>query len=544
MTKYQPLRNKGPFCSQRSRILLIFAVISLAVGWTIFHNIDIQSHFDTYISPWNKDSMLKPAVSHLDPNTKYLSYLPFAGLTNQFIGLEIAAYAAKQLNRTLILPPIISNSHDHENTHQRWSRFLDLRRFTELTGIPVLEWDTVRPLDAHQHQAGQDYTQIGRFQGSQDPTTKRWNSVAENITCQIIYGYGAPNINVNISGLSFLWHFLFRPIFVDPPPRKSENPTDDFMKYAKDTYHRNVDVFVMDDLVARYSDYDDNAESNDGGHQILLLGHTFKIKNPGYTSRYWTEIGQHLHFVPQVMEYVAEKLNEEFQDDQGAEVLPNDDPEEVLIETNSNENIDEIGDQTVNTTEIKAPRTRIPHIAVHLRRGDIWMKCSEANRISCLLPFDYYARAVQRARAVVVSSPSLSINAEHMPVIVTTDTDSEDDLRQIKEHGWHLFDHEKHETVRIWGSFGPAMIDSAILAHADVLVGSGKSTMSRVAAERQKDWYKHETIYPEEINTKQKRTLLTRRSSNGMRKRRMDVEEEEDERPWDWIQDDDVVLVY
>ncbi|KAG0267239.1 hypothetical protein BG011_007648 [Mortierella polycephala] len=535
MMKHQPYQSKDPFSSRRSKVLLIFAAITLASGWTVLHIIDLQRYLDTSILSWNKSSdhhasfnndtdndILKPAISHLDPNTKYLSYLPFAGLTNQFIALEVAAYTAKRLNRTLIIPPIITNTHNHENTHQRWSQFLDLPRFTELTGLTVLEWDTVRPLDAHQHQAGQDHAQMGRARGGQNPTAKRWNSVAENITCQIVYGYGAPDLNVNISGMNFLWHFLFRATFVDPPSRKPEIPFYDRKKYAQDNQHSDEDLIVMEDLVARYRDYDDSADINNGGYQILFLSHTFKVKDPEYGNRrYWMEIGQHLHFVPQVMEYVTDKMNEEVQGDHEVEMLPNDDPEEVHTEVETNTN--------------KTPRTRIPHIAIHLRRGDIWKKCSEADKNSCIIPFDYYVHAVQRARALIASSSSLSINAEHMPVIVTTDTDSEDDLRQIKEHGWHTLDHEKYETARIWGPFGPAMIDSAILAHADVLIGSSKSTMSRIAALRQRTWYKRETIYSGEKDTKQKRMLLTRRSSNGMGKRRMDMEEEND---------DDVVLVY
>ncbi|KAG0373848.1 hypothetical protein BGX24_011166, partial [Mortierella sp. AD032] len=103
-------------------------------------------------TPTPAPTLLEPATTFLDPNTKYLSFMPFGGLTNQFISVQSAAYIASKLNRTLLLPPIISNSHDHENTHQRWSQYMNLHKLTTITGIRVLEWDQVRPLSSAQRQ--------------------------------------------------------------------------------------------------------------------------------------------------------------------------------------------------------------------------------------------------------------------------------------------------------------------------------------------------------------------------------------------------------
>ncbi|KAI8344966.1 hypothetical protein B0O80DRAFT_534672 [Mortierella sp. GBAus27b] len=151
---------------------------------------------------------LTPAKTLLDPNVRYLSYLPFAGLTNQFMGLQNAMYAAKLLNRTLIIPPIVSNVHDNDNTHQRWSLYFDMQKFTNLTGVQVVEWDSVRPLTDAQRQVGRDQanwaTALGRGGagggggggggGGVEPESDAWAMVAENITCQIIYGYGTPRM--------------------------------------------------------------------------------------------------------------------------------------------------------------------------------------------------------------------------------------------------------------------------------------------------------------------------------------------------------------
>ncbi|KAF9197020.1 hypothetical protein BGZ50_002731 [Haplosporangium sp. Z 11] len=454
-------------------------------------------------SPPAPEGVLEPAVFLLDPNTKYLSYLPFAGLTNQFIALEVALFAATRLNRTLIIPPIISNTHDNENTHQRWSQFLDLPRFTNLTGIPILEWDTVRPLNHLQRQVGKDQALLGLARG-EGVETDQWRGIAENVICQIIHGYGAPDLDTNISARNFAWHFLFRVTFVRPPPRKTETPVYGRTKIALDKAHE-ADLVDMDDQVARYQDYDDEAAGHgqgpDGKLKILFLSHTFKIKDPEHVGRYWREIGRNLHFVPQLMEYATMLVNAAVLGDKDIEVVTNDDPEEA--ETNENykktisagsEEQKQEEEEIIDTIDTKVLLTRIPHIAVHLRRGDIGMKCSETDMATCIVPFERYAEAVDRARIMAATANVTS----HLPVVVTTDSDFEDDFRQIREFGWHQLDHEKYKTEETWGPFGPAMVDAGILAQADVFIGSEKSTMTRIAAARQKAWYQRKPLYPVE----------------------------------------------
>ncbi|KAG0195071.1 hypothetical protein BGX33_004350, partial [Mortierella sp. NVP41] len=117
-----------------------------------------------------------------------------------------------------------------------------------------------------------------------------------------------------------------------------------------------------------------------------------------------------------------------------------------------------------------------------------------------------YAEAVDRAQ-IIAATTSVTT---HLPVVVTTDSDSEDDFRQIRELGWHRLDHEKYKTKETWGAFGPAMVDAGILAQADVFVGSGKSTMTRIAAARQKAWYRRKTLYPVKKHQMRRRSLEER----------------------------------
>ncbi|KAF9202194.1 hypothetical protein BGZ49_007607 [Haplosporangium sp. Z 27] len=503
----------------KTRTLIILSIIIIVSAWTLLSSIDLldfTTHFDNVSSSDslnNNDNQLQehtdvhdsnnnvslanlgpltPAESLLDPNTKYVSFLPFAGLTNQFMGLEFGALLAKKLNRTLILPPIISNNHDDENTHQHWSRYFDLPRFTHLTGIPVLEWDHVRPLTPAQRAVGRDQALRRTPNGTIE--TKEWVQVAENLTCEMISGYGGLEKGVNHSARNFLWHFLFRAIYVQKPPPPPGTPDFTQANVTGGAYLNNG-MDVLDDIVARYID----SES-----QLLVLSNTYKIQDPPYGNRrQWSEIGANLHFVPQLMEYVTMCVNEELRRDRGIETLLNDDPEEKevpvddkdalpQIPKSKNPNATDSGDiDNPETSKITAPVVRIPHIAVHLRRGDIGLKCS-ADKERCLVPFDRIVEAVALARTAAAARGLHS----RLPVVVTTDTTSEDDIQRIQQLGWHRMDHSKYGTEKLWGSFGAVLVDSAILAHADEFVGTAVSTLSKIAAARQSSWYHRKAIYP------------------------------------------------
>ncbi|KAF9330822.1 hypothetical protein BG006_006252 [Podila minutissima] len=410
-----------------------------------------QQHGHTVSDPSRDETPPTPPPLLLDPSTKYLSFLPFAGLTNQFIGVEIAAYIALRLNRTLLVPPIISNIHDHDNTHQSWSRYFDFKRFSNLTGIPVVEWDTVRPLNAAQTRVGRE-----RALGGGSAPTEEWLALATDMTCQIIYGYGNPVKEINSSARSFVSHFFLNLIFQAPPAPAPGAQVYDHHQYAKDELNPES-LVIMEDLIERYAGFQD---------QMLLLSHTFKIKDP--QNRYWRTIGQHLHFEPVLAKYARERVMNEIREDSGAAPERAVDPESV-----DREEVD-----------------RIPYIAIHLRRGDILSKCTGAHEdpTHCEVPISSYAEVVERVRAGL---------RHKRPVVVTTDSDSMEELEEMKSLGWHRIDHSEDDVHEALGAFGPAFVDASILAHADVFLGSVKSTMSRVAANRQLSWYHRSTIYPQ-----------------------------------------------
>ncbi|KAG0006426.1 hypothetical protein BGZ65_008185 [Modicella reniformis] len=365
---------------------------------------------------------ISPPKTLLDPSVKYLGYMTYAGLTNQFIALENAAYLAFRLNRTLIIPPITTNSHDKYNSNQRWSDFFDLARFTTLTGLNVVEWNDIRPLTQEQTQVGLQQAMMG---GKPFPL---WEALAENLTCQVVYGFGDSE-RLHTTEVTFARQFLLRPQFVRPPPRLAKTKVYDRRKIAKDNTNME-DIVIINDFLDRYANNTD---------QLLFLSHAFKLKDP-LMRRSWNEVARYLHFVPKVRAY-AQRL-----------------------------------------IEHRAPETKRNgnrYIAIHVRRGDIWVKCAAKppeEMVDCVTPLGYYAEQLEKAYRIA---------GEKLPVIVTTDSKSSEDRVKMAKLGWRRLDHTLYTTEDELGIFGPAMVDASILADAEIMIGSYSSSMSRVAERRQ-----------------------------------------------------------
>ncbi|KAF9423944.1 hypothetical protein BGZ94_008127 [Podila epigama] len=426
----------------------------------------------------------------LTPNTQYITFLPFAGLTNQFIGLEKAAYIAMRLNRTLIVPPIISNTHDHDNTHQSWSRYFDLARFTTETGVPVVEWDTVRPLNPAQAQVGRDQALLGAFpdRPKPSPTSPEWSAVADKVKCHVIYGYGKPGKDINVSAQYFSYHFFLDLVFTDPPVQEAGATVWDHNRWAKDEMDP-TQVVVVEDLIERF-------QKGFEKEQLLLLSHTFKLKDP--QNQFWDKVGQFLHFQPELVEYAKQRVLQEVQGNMVGPVHEEDKEKEK-----EKEKEDDVNKHGYDVEENKGEdgnngndngENPVQYIAVHLRRGDIFKKClPKTHRSQCEVPISEFAKGVAQFRA---ANPA---ERKDWPVIVATDSNSPAEFAELKALAWHRMDHTNDDSVARLGAFGPALVDAALLAHADVLVGSEVSTMSRVAELRQRSWYHRKTIYPKPL---------------------------------------------
>ncbi|CAO3563474.1 unnamed protein product [Mortierella alpina] len=343
-----------------------------------------------------------------DDNELYMTYLPYAGITNQFYGMLRGMEVAKSLGRTLIIPPITASSHDKSKQNQPWSRFLDLDRFQELTGAKVVEFHKLR-----------------------DAEMAKYNELQCRITC----GFGSKRtIDFTAKGFLKQWklNVTLSPLQVDAT--KLETITKVLGPYRRD--------------------------------KIICISNTYKISVQDKSE--WERFGQHLHFTPELEDFVQEFLDKNL-------IKP-----EPVFDSR-------LGKEIV-------PMQR--YIAIHARRGDFAQYC-ESNfagpkLIHCLPSTEQFAERIDRIQAKQNPSGSLK---EIMPVFVATNERQPEELKKFADLGWRYLDHDQMGTVEKLGVFGPMMVDQVFMAHAQVLVGIQMSTFSRVGALRQRDWHRRQMEY-------------------------------------------------
>lgn len=91
------------------------------------------------------DTIFSSYLDHLEPSTKYFTYIVDAGGTsNQFRTFLNGINLGSKLNRTIIVPPIMPTVHVKGWSGPRYSTFYDLELFTEKTGIKLVEWYDIK----------------------------------------------------------------------------------------------------------------------------------------------------------------------------------------------------------------------------------------------------------------------------------------------------------------------------------------------------------------------------------------------------------------
>ncbi|KAG0284599.1 hypothetical protein BGZ96_011042 [Linnemannia gamsii] len=184
-----------------------------------------------------------------EDNTQYLTYLPYAGITNQFYGMLRGMEVAKALGRTLIIPPITASSHDKSKQNQPWSTFFDLEKFSQLTGTKVIEFHQLR-----------------------DVEVAEMNQLKCGITC----GFGSKRtIDFTAKGFLKQWKFNVTLDTLGADPTKLEAITSALRPLRSDKY--------------------------------VCISNTYKIAVKDKSE--WERFGQHLHFTEGLESFVEEFLD-------------------------------------------------------------------------------------------------------------------------------------------------------------------------------------------------------------------------------------------
>ncbi|KAF9563767.1 hypothetical protein EC968_004710 [Mortierella alpina] len=448
-------------------LLLALAISLLAILLSILYSLR-RSALDSLLShhvtaPHTPaPAPLPPAPkSRWDPAQKYLVYLPFEGISNQFYSFQNAATMAKRLNRTLVVPPITSNRHDRLGTNQPWSHYMDLEHMALHAGVPLVEWHTIKPIDAALRTIIET--------GSRRSIPKAWRALAEPLPCQIIRSYGHDYFvgEEDSIGADFAYQHLLN---LKPVPVPGYAITDN--------------VAFVGDILERNQNSTDN---------VICFSFTFSAQFELGRNRWdvgWTEAGQYLRFLPRFESYVEDLIAYRFGLlDSHVHPRPPVDLGTSILDK---------GPMAETFLSRKPPSKE--YIAIHLRRGDVAIKCLNQNQPSkdCIVPLPEYKAHVD---AILASLPK---DSEKPQVVLVSDTQSEQEKSEIDGYGWYRLDHAKDvnllEAAKTLGPFSPALIDSAVLTGrgARWLVGSRKSTMSWLAAMRASSWFNRTIIYPRE----------------------------------------------
>ncbi|KAG0365829.1 hypothetical protein BGZ54_006162 [Gamsiella multidivaricata] len=404
---------------RRSALVLglsLWAAILLALYIARHHAINnlYSSIPDNYPSSSSVVSNTRPSTNQTvlraqwEPSRRYLVFLPFEGISNQFFSLQNAATIAKRLNRTLVVTPITPNRHDRLRTNQPWSRYMDVEHMALNAGIDYTEWHIIKRIDPA--------TQRIIDAGSRRNITQAWRDRAERFPCQVIGKYGHD-------------HF----------------------------------VGEQDSFTAQFK--------------------------RGVTQRSigWGAAGRYLRFLPRFASYVEDLIAFRF-----GLLESHIHPHPPLSLGNS---ILDKGAMAETFLSRKSPLK--DYITIHLRRGDIVVKCANQTVSDCITPLSEYKKQVDDILT------GLSKDAAQPNVVLVSDTESEDEKKEIDGYGWYRLDHAVDPNLlsvsKELGPFSPAFIDSAVLVGRDTrwVIGSRKSTMFWLAAMRIFSWYNLTIIYPQ-----------------------------------------------
>ncbi|KAG0022889.1 hypothetical protein BGZ81_008340 [Podila clonocystis] len=279
---------------------------------------------------------------------RYFTYNPYAGFSNQFYCMLRAMHIAKRLNRTLLIPPITSSSHDVSRRNQAWSDFFDLDEFQAKTGLKVIEYHDLRDKGGFRGPTGvrESGTSLGGYwvpphlivdpnndkrygrpletppkemslqekqihsEGYQHSFGTGIGSVDMSFPCHVTCGFGTKrSLDYTAKGFLRQWGFELKKLTL-PTVAMSANATDN----ANLPESLQTKALPMDQT----RDYDRIIQALEHetlrDEPFLCVTNTYKIQIPrasevlGIGSSEFSEFGRFLKFQPKVVQYVDEYL--------------------------------------------------------------------------------------------------------------------------------------------------------------------------------------------------------------------------------------------
>ncbi|CAO3568172.1 unnamed protein product [Mortierella alpina] len=376
----------------------------------------------------------------------FFSYLPMGGGNNQFTSLQKAALLAKDLKRTLIIPPISPSSHIKVWAGPRYSEFYDLERFSEDSGIPLLEWHDIKQTPDN----------------PPDALTRHWAEFSEDLPC-------TPNGAIGVKDKNLYDHF--RPQFLFN--FKATYPVEDSTAGKSTEYAYARDVLLRD------------TKSDNGKPDLWkCLSCPYFLGSSELSDRSWSEVGLHMRFNAKT-DAMADDILDMLLPKTGKVDPSRRHPEFIIIHLRR-------GDIVSKCAPGQAEKDCIVQIEQIAEKID---EIEKKRRIKALAD---------------TNDKNASVTLERLPVLVATNEKRKEELDKLEKLGWIMLDHgdvEKDELGRVkpsankklgtmssLGPFYPPMLDAVLLTRGDYFIGMKNSRMSQLAAQRGANWHKHATM--------------------------------------------------
>lgn len=434
------------------------AVIALAVCFVLFwlgKSVSRSQYYPlesgTRIKPLRHTTPLPSFRDNLWEDSAYVTTFPYGGLTNQLLEAFKLVHLGHRLDRTAILPDLTAVH--AEGTNTPFSSFYDLAPFSDAANVTVTEWSKVK---------------MQKIDGP----------VAESLSC-----WG----NRPYPEWDPLAEYKIRTTFWPPPKQLTVQAYD-----SRALSFPAIEVLVSSDQTEYLQSVQQEVIGSTAtlpdipDQQVLCISNLFYVKNAvrfvhgqvdgrytieelDPTDPIWHDIGRHLHF---------NKATNKIADDILSYLLgPSYTPpalRHASIEPSK-----------------KLVDAGTPFIGVHLRQGD-FIQMARAGH-----PLSAYATAVDllQARLALLLRPSKhhfnfgsTKKGDKISVLFTTDSKEPEFIESLTRLGWTFIDHDKLKTVKRYGGWYPAVIDSLILSRGVGFVGTKQSTFSYVAARRVETW--------------------------------------------------------
>ncbi|GAA5885963.1 hypothetical protein JCM6882_004215 [Rhodosporidiobolus microsporus] len=420
-----------------------------------------------------KDVVPQPSwKDQMRSSTQYLTAMMFGGQSNQLLAMYNLLYIGKELGRTVILPPFTAI---HFKGQQRpFHQIYDVPRFYDLTGVPAIP--------------------LGYFKSPSDPS-----SVRDRVTCWSTMELYTGSSNNHQVETGFNAHGIFTDFWALPRfPKSADGAVIEFTKLLDFLRNRTAQLELVEEtkrevLPQRYIPKDvdpqtvDKVQNLKGSfdplngvpptedEQLMCVDATFyvgySVPPPPYPQhiplepwrgRAWREVGQHLHWIPEVAQIADEYLSRIF------------------------------GVARVEDVP--------PYISVHVRRGDF--KNFKGNTFT---PLKNYVAAVNAVRGQLQDRLDFPLSEEEREgkpalrrfkkkpqeyaVLVTSDEEAGSEMwEEVSALGWKTINHGDLKTVETHGEWWPSMLDGEMLSRGQGFVGTQWSTFSMVSGLRVEYW--------------------------------------------------------